>query len=135
MSGYVLAIDQGTTGTTVVVLDKDAEVRGRGYSEFEQHFPRPGWVEHDPETIGQVTLQVVEQALDDAGIRAADLATIGITNQRETTVLWDRQTGVAVSNAINWQDTRTDRLIKELSREGGQDRRRGAAGIAVHGVA
>jgi glycerol kinase len=107
MSGYVLAIDQGTTGTTVVVLDEDAQVRGRGYSEFAQHFPHPGWVEHDPETIWQVTLQVVEQALDDAGIRASDLTTLGITNQRETTVLWERSTSRPVANAIVWQDRRT----------------------------
>jgi glycerol kinase len=114
MSGYVLAIDQGTTGTTVVVLDEAAEVRGRGYSEFQQHFPHPGWVEHDPETIWQVTLQVVEQALDDAGIRAADLATLGITNQRETTVLWERSTGNPVANAIVWQDRRTARRCADL---------------------
>src|SRR6478735_7947137 len=118
MSGYVLAIDQGTTGTTVVVLDETAEVRGRGYSEFAQHFPHPGWVEHDPETIWQVTLQVVEQALDDAGIRASDLTTLGITNQRETTVLWERSTGRPVANAIVWQDRRTASRCDALRQAG-----------------
>ena len=117
MSQFVAAIDQGTTGTTVLVLDDQAVVRGRGYSEFTQHFPKPGWMEHDPQEIWTVALDVTQAALKDAGVKASDLAAVGITNQRETTVLWDRATGEPVHNAIVWQDRRTkpmcDRLIAD----------------------
>lgn len=115
---YVVAIDQGTTGTTVVVLDESAQVRGRGYAELTQHFPRPGWVEHDPEEIWRVSLAVVEQALMNAGVRPAEVAAVGITNQRETTVLWDRRTGEPVHNAIVWQDRRTAPLCEKLAADG-----------------
>ncbi|HRF11004.1 MAG TPA: FGGY family carbohydrate kinase, partial [Candidatus Accumulibacter phosphatis] len=91
--GYVLAIDQGTTGSTVLIFDHDGQVKGRAYSEFAQHYPRPGWVEHDAEEIWQVTVRVIGEALRVARVRASDLQAIGITNQRETTVLWDRATG------------------------------------------
>ena len=103
----ILAIDQGTTGTTCLVFDERGGVAGRGYREFEQHFPRPGWVEHDAAEIWDVTAAVAEEALDDAGIAGRDLAGIGITNQRETVVVWDRDTGEPLHRAIVWQDRRT----------------------------
>ncbi len=97
---YVLAIDQGTTGTTVLVFDREGRIAGRAYSEFTQHYPRPGWVEHDPNEIWNVSMRVVGEALGDAKVSARQLAAIGITNQRETTVMWDRRTGEPVANAI-----------------------------------
>jgi len=103
----ILAIDQGTTGTTCLVLDDQLAIRGRGYRELEQRYPRPGWVEHDPEAIWAGVLGAAEAALADARCSARDLRAIGITNQRETTVLWDRRTGRPVAPAIVWQDRRT----------------------------
>src|SRR5215467_8555657 len=103
----VVAIDQGTTGTTVLVIDKRGRVVGRAYSEFTQYYPKPGWVEHDPDELWRVTLRVLRQAMRRARLRARDVAAIGITNQRETTVLWDRETGKPVGRAIVWQDRRT----------------------------
>ncbi len=114
----VVAIDQGTTGTTVLVLDEEGQIRGRGYREISQHFPRPGWVEHDPQEIWQTTSEVIEQSLGNAGVRPADVAAIGITNQRETTVLWDRATGEPVHRAIVWQDRRTKAMCDRLASDG-----------------
>jgi len=113
----VLAIDQGTTGTTCIVFDAELRRRGHGYAEVRQHFPRPGWVEHDPEEIWASVLAAAEAALGNAGARAGDLATIGITNQRETTVLWQRSTGRSVHPAIVWQDRRTAERCRELPRD------------------
>jgi glycerol kinase len=110
----ILAIDQGTTGTTCLVVDDDLRVLGRGYRELTQHFPRPGWVEHDPEEIWQSVLGAAADAVTAAGARPAELTTVGITNQRETTVLWDRATGVPVAPAIVWQDRRTAERCREL---------------------
>src|SRR2546425_5285221 len=104
---YVVAVDQGTTGSTVLVFDRLGRVVGRAYSEFTQHYPKPGWVEHDAEEIWQVTLRVLRQACRRARVRARDVAVLGITNQRETTLLWDRQSGRAVHRAIVWQDRPT----------------------------
>ncbi len=106
----ILAVDQGTTGTTCLVVDDELNVRGRGYAEVPQHFPRPGWVEHDPEEIWRSVLTAAEIAIGEGGAPAA----IGITNQRETTVLWDRATGRPVHNAIVWQDRRTADRCAEL---------------------
>jgi glycerol kinase len=103
----VVAIDQGTTGTTVLVLDKRGRVVGRAYAEFTQHYPKPGWVEHDAEEIWQVTLRVLRQACRSARVRAKDVVAIGITNQRETTVVWERRSGRPIHRAIVWQDRRT----------------------------
>src|SRR6185437_15133462 len=97
----VLAIDQGTTGTTCLLVDEELAIRGRGYAELPQHFPQPGFVEHDPEEIWRSVLDAAEQALVEPP------SAIAITNQRETTLLWDRDTGVPVANAIVWQDRRT----------------------------
>jgi len=113
----ILAIDQGTTGTTCLVVDDELRVAGRGYRELEQHFPRPGWVEHDPLEIWQGVLAATEDALRAAGIRAADLRAIGITNQRETTLVWERGTGRPIAPAIVWQDRRTADRCRELPAE------------------
>jgi glycerol kinase len=127
----VVAIDQGTTGSTVLVLDEQAQVRGRGYREFTQYFPRPGWVEHDPQEIWSVTADVVEQALADAGVRARDVAAIGITNQRETTVVWERATGEPVHRAIVWQDRRTKGICDRLAADGYADVVREKTGLVL----
>ncbi|MEO6858096.1 MAG: glycerol kinase GlpK [Solirubrobacteraceae bacterium] len=116
----ILAIDQGTTGTTCLVFDEAAELIGRGYREFTQHFPRPGWVEHDAEEIWTVTQAVAGEALDDAGVRPGELHAVGITNQRETVCVWDPETGAPLHHAIVWQDRRTARRCDEL-REAGHE--------------
>ena len=110
----VLAIDAGTTGITSLVISDDARIVSRGYREFQQHFPRPGWVEHDAREIWEATLIAARAALDGANLHARDCAAIGITNQRETTVIWDRRTLEPVANAIVWQDRRTAARCDEL---------------------
>jgi glycerol kinase len=110
----ILAIDQGTSGTTCLVVDEALRPVGRGHQELRQHFPRPGWVEHDPEEIWASVLDTAARALVDAGIAARDVRAIGITNQRETTVVWERRTGRPVHNAIVWQDRRTAERCREL---------------------
>jgi glycerol kinase len=117
VADLALAIDQGTTGTTCLVVDAELEVRGRGYAPLPQHFPRPGWVEHDPEEIWQSVEGAAGAALADAGLAARDLAAIGITNQRETTLLWERASGRPVHRAIVWQDRRTAARCAELPAE------------------
>ncbi|HIE72139.1 MAG TPA: glycerol kinase, partial [Planctomycetes bacterium] len=104
---HILAIDQGTTGTTVLVLDEQLNVKGRGYCEFAQIYPQPGWVEHDPDAILASVFDALGTAVRQSSVADGDWAGIGITNQRETVVLWDRKTGKAVHNAIVWQDRRT----------------------------
>jgi glycerol kinase len=116
----ILAIDQGTTGTTCIVFDEEGRPAGRAYREFGQHFPRPGWVEHDASEIWEVTRAVAREALDDAGTGGDELVAIGITNQRETVVAWDRDSGEPLHNAIVWQDRRTARRCDEL-REAGKE--------------
>ena len=118
MNSYVLAIDQGTTGTLALLLDHAGQAVGRAYSEFEQIYPQPGWVEHNPEEIWEVTCRVIEKALRETGIPADQIAAIGITNQRETTVLWDRESGQPVHNAIVWQCRRTAPICNELREQG-----------------
>ncbi len=113
-TAVILAIDQGTTGTTCLVVDDELRAIGRGYREIRQSFPQPGWVEHDPEEIWASVEQTAAEALAAAGIRASDLAAIGITNQRETTVVWERATGRPVHPAIVWQDRRTAERCAEL---------------------
>ncbi|GGD13886.1 glycerol kinase GlpK [Aureimonas glaciei] len=120
MSGYVLAIDQGTTSTRAIVFDDAFRIVGVGQQEFVQHFPRSGWVEHDPEDIWASVLATIRTALADASLSAADIAAIGITNQRETTLLWDRGTGKAVHNAIVWQDRRTAEFCRNLVADGAE---------------
>jgi glycerol kinase len=116
----ILAIDQGTTGSTCLVFDAEGRVAGRAYSEFEQHFPRPGWVEHDAGEIWEVTRRVAAEAIDAAGIGGRELDGIGITNQRETVVAWDPASGEPIHRALVWQDRRTAVRCEEL-RLGGQE--------------
>jgi len=116
----ILAVDQGTTGTTCLVFDAQAQLAGRAYREFEQHFPRPGWVEHDATEIWEVTRGVALAALEDAGVGSGDLEAIGITNQRETVCVWDPQTGDPLHHALVWQDRRTAARCDAL-RDGGHE--------------
>jgi glycerol kinase len=116
--GYILAVDQGTTGSTVLVFDGAGEVCGRAGAEFPQYYPRPAWVEHDPEELWTVTLKVVTEALQQAGADPGAVRAIGIANQRETALLWDRRSGMPVARAVVWQDRRTARLCDELKQEG-----------------
>jgi glycerol kinase len=115
--GVILAIDQGTTGTTCLVVDDELAIRGRGYAELPQHFPRPGWVEHDPDEIWESVLAAAELAVRDARVAPRELRGIGITNQRETTLLWERASGRPVAPAIVWQDRRTAERCRELPAE------------------
>jgi glycerol kinase len=115
---YVAAIDQGTTGTRCMVFDQDGQLTGSAYREHRQIYPRPGWVEHDPMEVWATTRDVVGGALRQAGVAAAQLAALGVTNQRETTVLWERATGRPVANAIVWQDTRTVDICQALIDQG-----------------
>jgi len=118
MAGYVLAIDQGTTSTRAIVFDGSMKIAGIGQKEFTQIFPKSGWVEHDPEEIWESVLWTVRQALKEARIEASDIAAIGITNQRETVVVWERETGRPIHNAIVWQDRRTASYCEKLKRQG-----------------
>ena len=115
---YILAIDQGTTSSRAIVFDTQSRIVSRAQMEFPQFYPRDGWVEHDPEVIWSTTLEVARQAFDQAEARGGKVVAIGITNQRETTVLWDRETGKPIYNAIVWQDRRTADFCKRLEREG-----------------
>ena len=126
----VLALDQGTTGSTAMVLGRSGRVLGRAYSEFTQHFPRPGWVEHDASEIWEVTVEVARRALEKAG-DAASVETVGITNQRETVVVWDRKTLEPVHRAIVWQDRRTAELCRRLQEAGHEDRIRERTGLVL----
>jgi glycerol kinase len=127
----ILAIDQGTTGTTCFVFDERAEPIGRAYSEFAQHFPRPGWVEHDATEIWSVTHRLAGEALADAGVRAGELAAVGICNQRETVCVWDPQTGDPLHNAIVWQDRRTAEVCDRLRAEGREELVRARTGLVL----
>jgi glycerol kinase len=127
----ILAIDQGTTGTTCLVFDLDGNLVGRAYREFTQHFPRPGWVEHDAQEIWLVTQAVAGEALDDAGVRRGELSAVGITNQRETVVVWDPATGRPLHRALVWQDRRTADRCGELRAAGLEPLVRERTGLVV----
>src|SRR5947208_11216237 len=127
----ILAIDQGTSGTTCLVFDPDAELIGRAYREFQQHFPRPGWVEHDAAEIWEVTHAVAGEALDDAGLGPGDLQAVGITNQRETVVVWDPETGEPLHRALVWQDRRTAARCDELREAGHEQLIRERTGLVI----
>src|ERR671931_1103224 len=116
--GFVLALDQGTTGSTALVVDPEGGVRARGYAEVPQHYPRPGWVEHDPEELWTSVERAAMQALKAAGLRGDDVAAIGITNQRETTIVWDRATSAPIHRAIVWQCRRTASTCDRLRAQG-----------------
>ena len=118
MGNFLLAIDQGTSSSRAVIYDHAMAVVTSAQQEFPQIYPQPGWVEHDPEAIWRSVRSVTADAMQDAGIGAADVTAIGITNQRETTVVWDRATGECVYNAIVWQDRRTAEYCRTLNGEG-----------------
>src|SRR3954462_7363610 len=127
----LLAIDQGTTGTSCLVFDLEGELVGRAYREFEQHFPRPGWVEHDAAEIWEVTHTVAGEALDDAGAEPGELEAVGITNQRETVVCWGPQTGEPLHRALVWQDRRTAARCQELKEAGHEEAIRAKTGLVL----
>ena len=131
MTRYVAAIDQGTTSSRCIVFDQAGSIVAIDQKEHRQIFPRPGWVEHDAEEIWANVQAVTKGAMDKLGIAPSDLAAVGITNQRETTVVWNKHTGKPVCNAIVWQDTRTDKLVRELGGEAGQDRFRDRCGLPL----
>ncbi|KAA2242187.1 glycerol kinase GlpK [Salinarimonas soli] len=131
MRDVVGAIDQGTTSTRFIVFDGDGAIVAMAQREHAQVYPRPGLVEHDGEEIWRNTEAVIAEALAKAGIAGSDLKAVGITNQRETTLLWDRRTGAPLHNALVWQDTRVDAMVAELAREGGKDRLRATTGLPL----
>jgi len=131
MASYSVAIDQGTTSTRFMIFDHSGSVVGVDQKEHEQIYPRPGWVEHYPLEIWNRTVEVVRNGLMKSNINLSDIAAVGITNQRETALVWDKKTGKPVFNAIVWQDTRTDQIINEFAREGGQDRFRDKVGLPL----
>src|SRR5215217_3922093 len=132
MAKYSAAVDQGTTSTRFMIFDHAGQVVGIDQKEHEQIYPKPGWVEHDAMEIWQRTQEVIEGGLKKSGVDPKDLAAVGITNQRETAVVWEKATGKPVYNAIVWQDTRTDRICAELEAlGGGQDRYKAKTGLPL----
>jgi glycerol kinase len=131
MAKYIASIDQGTTSTRCMIFDHSGNVVAIAQKEHLQIYPKPGWVEHDPLEIWARVQEVVEIALTKSGLTKSDLASIGVTNQRETTLIWDRNSGKPYHNAIVWQDTRTDLICNELALEGGQDRFREKTGLPL----
>jgi glycerol kinase len=131
MAHYVGAIDQGTTSSRFIVFDRTGSIVSVGQKEHEQIYPRPGYVEHDPLEIWRNTQAVIQDALAKKGLKPQDLAAIGITNQRETTLIWDRRTGQPLHNALVWQDTRVDPIVEEFAKEGGHDRLREKTGLPL----
>lgn len=131
MARYVGAIDQGTTSSRFIAFDRRGAIVAMAQREHRQIYPQPGWVEHDPIEIRDNTLAVIDEALRGADLSPRDLAAVGITNQRETTLLWDRNTGQPLYNALVWQDTRTDPLVAAYARDGGQDRFRAQTGLPL----
>ena len=131
MSHYIGAIDQGTTSSRFIIFDKRGNLVSSAQKEHRQIYPKPGWVEHDPMEILANTNEVIGAALTRANLTALDLAAVGITNQRETTLLWDRHTGQPLCNALVWMDTRTDQIVHHFMRDGGQDRFRAKTGLPL----
>ncbi len=128
---FILALDQGTTSSRAIVFDQEGAIKALAQREFEQIFPKPGWVEHNPEEIWSTQIGVAGEALRQAGIGPGELAAIGITNQRETTLLWDRETGAPIHNAIVWQDRRTAAMCDRLRAEGGESLVRAKTGLVI----
>jgi glycerol kinase len=131
MAKYVAAVDQGTTSTRCMLFDHGGGVVSVAQMEHEQIYPKPGWVEHDPMEIWARTQDVVKAAVAKAGAQTGDIAAVGVTNQRETTVVWNKKTGKPYYNAIVWQDTRTDKICNDLAKDGGQDRFRPKVGLPL----
>jgi glycerol kinase len=127
----ILALDQGTTSSRSMIFGPEGNLLGSAQAEFKQHFPKPGWVEHDPEEIWQTQLDTARQALREAGVDAGDIAGIGITNQRETVVLWDRKTGAPIHPAIVWQDRRTADRTEALKKENQDELVRERSGLLL----
>jgi len=131
MADFIGAIDQGTTSTRFLVFDRGGHIVASAQKEHQQIYPQPGWVEHDPQEIWRRTREVIAEAMAQRDLKPAHLAAIGITNQRETTVLWNRETGKPLANAVVWQDTRTGDFVSEFSRDGGPDRFRAQTGLPL----
>ena len=131
MAKYSAAVDQGTTSTRFMIFDHEGKVVGIDQKEHEQIYPKPGWVEHDAMEIWGACEAVISGALAKTGVSVKDIAAVGVTNQRETAVVWDKATGKPVYNAIVWQDTRTDTICNELAKDGGQDRFRTKVGLPL----
>ena len=131
MTEYILAIDQGTTGTTALLVGHDLRIHGRQTIDFPQHFPKPGWVEHDPEEIWASTRKAIIYLLEKTGIATGQIQAIGITNQRETTLLWERNDGHPISNAIVWQCRRTAEICQNLRKQGLEESYRRQTGLVL----
>ena len=131
MTSYIAAIDQGTTSTRCILFDHSGSIVHAAQREHRQIYPQPGWVEHDPMEIWQNTQVVIQEVIDRGNIHAGDISAIGVTNQRETIVIWDKSTGTPLYNAIVWQDTRTKKICDRLAADGGQDRFRHVAGLPL----
>ena len=131
MPDYIGAIDQGTTSSRFMVFDRSGRIVSVAQKEHEQIYPKPGWVEHDPAEIWRRVEEVIQEAMEAKGLKPSDLSGIGITNQRETTVVWNRKTGKPVYNAIVWQDTRVADTVAEFAANGGQDRYRAKTGLPL----
>ena len=131
MPKTIAAVDQGTTSTRCLLFDHQGDILAMDQKEHRQIYPQPGWVEHDPLEIWTNTQEVIRGALHQGGCSSKDLAAVGVTNQRETTVVWERSSGRPIYNALVWQDTRTDRICQELARDGGQDRFRKKTGLPL----
>lgn len=131
MAKYVLAVDQGTTSTRSMIFDHEGKVVSVDQMEHEQIYPKPGWVEHNPMEIWERTQDVIKKSMAKANATAGDIAAVGVTNQRETALVWEKSTGKPVYNAIVWQDTRTDKICNELAKDGGQDRFRSKVGLPL----
>ncbi len=131
MSKFILSIDQGTTSTRCVLFRKNGQIVAISQKEHQQYYPKPGWVEHDATEIWENTVELIYSVLAKANASGNDLAAIGITNQRETTLLWEKSTGKPLAHALVWQDTRTDELISALAKDGGMDRFRAKVGLPL----
>ena len=131
MEQYILALDQGTSSSRAIVFDRQGKIRASAQKEFPQHFPKPGWVEHDPKDIWSSEASVIAEAITSMGINGLNIAGIGITNQRETTIVWDAETGEPVHNAIVWQDRRTSDYCDSLKAKGLTDMIRHKTGLII----
>ena len=131
MPAYLGALDQGTTSTRFIVFDRSGRIVAQAQEEHEQIYPSPGWVEHDPDEIWRRTQDVIRKAMAQQILQPSDLAAIGITNQRETVILWNKKTGRALSNAIVWQDTRVEGMVADFAKQGGLDRFRAKTGLPL----
>src|SRR5690606_187131 len=131
MSQYIVSLDQGTTSSRAIVFNKEGAIVSIAQKEFTQYYPKSGWVEHDAKEIWSTQLSVTAEAIAKAGLKPADIAAIGITNQRETTVLWDRTTGQPIHHAIVWQDRRTAALCDQLKKEGHEQTIREKTGLLI----